>query len=306
MGLRNGSDVLSAPGNSFVPVAQALDDAVPCENTAVSIETWQKDEHMDVKQKVVVVTGGASGIGKALCERFAAEGASGVVVADLDGEGAAQVASAIGGFGVRVDVSSEPDVQRLVQVSTERFGRVDIFCSNAGIIKRADEDASNAEWQRHWDVNVMAHVYAARAALPQMIARGEGYFVHTASAAGLLSQVNAAPYSVTKHAAVGFAEWLSIAHGDKGIRVSCLCPQGVLTPMLMGKDGTKRSMSFLGAGAVTPEAVATEVMNAIREERFLVLPHPEVLTFMQRKAADYDRWLRGMRRLRQQVMAMLG
>jgi NAD(P)-dependent dehydrogenase (short-subunit alcohol dehydrogenase family) len=261
---------------------------------------------MDAKQKVVVVTGGASGIGKALCERFAAEGASGVVVADLDGEGAEQVASAIGGFGVRVDVSSEPDVQKLVQAATERFGRIDIFCSNAGIIKRADEDASNADWQRHWDVNVMAHVYAARAALPQMIARGEGYFVHTASAAGLLSQVNAAPYSVTKHAAVGFAEWLSIAHGDKGIRVSCLCPQGVLTPMLMGKDGTKRSMSFLGAGAVTPEAVAGEVMNAIREERFLVLPHPEVLTFMQRKAADYDRWLRGMRRLRQQVMAMLG
>jgi NAD(P)-dependent dehydrogenase (short-subunit alcohol dehydrogenase family) len=262
---------------------------------------------VDIKQKVVVVTGGASGIGKALSERFAAEGASGVVVADLDGEGAEQIASAIGdvAFGVRVDVSSEPDLQRLVQTATERFGRVDIFCSNAGIIKRADEDASNAEWQRHWDVNVMAHVYAARAALPQMLARGEGYFVHTASAAGLLSQVNAAPYSVTKHAAVGFAEWLSIAHGDNGIRVSCLCPQGVLTPMLMGKDGTKRSMSFLGAGAVTPEAVANEVMNAIREERFLVLPHPEVLTFMQRKAADYDRWLRGMRRLRQQVMAMM-
>jgi NAD(P)-dependent dehydrogenase (short-subunit alcohol dehydrogenase family) len=262
---------------------------------------------VDIKQKVIVVTGGASGIGKALCERFAAEGASGVVVADLDGEGAEQVASAIGAvaLGVRVDVSSEPDMQKLVRTASERFGRIDIFCSNAGIIKRADEDASNAEWQRHWDVNVMAHVYAARAALPQMIARGEGYFVHTASAAGLLSQVNAAPYSVTKHAAVGFAEWLSIAHGDKGIRVSCLCPQGVLTPMLMGKDGAKRSMSFLGAGAVTPEAVAGEVMNAIRDERFLVLPHPEVLTFMQRKAADYDRWLRGMRRLRQQVMAMV-
>jgi NAD(P)-dependent dehydrogenase (short-subunit alcohol dehydrogenase family) len=263
---------------------------------------------VDIRQKVVVVTGGASGIGKALCARFAAEGANGVVVADLDGDGAAQVASAIGAaaLGVRVDVSSEADLQRLVQTATERFGRIDIFCSNAGIIKRADEDASNAEWQRHWDVNVMAHVYAARAVLPQMIARGEGYFVHTASAAGLLSQVNAAPYSVTKHAAVGFAEWLSIAHGDKGIRVSCLCPQGVLTPMLMGKDGKQRNMSFLSDGAVTPEAVAGEVMNAIREERFLVLPHPEVLTFMQRKTADYDRWLRGMRRLRQQVMSMMG
>lgn len=260
---------------------------------------------MNVQGKVVVVTGGASGIGKALCERFAQEGASAVVAADLDGAGAEAVAAAIGGLGVKVDVSSEPDVQKLVRVATERFGRIDIFCSNAGIITRADEDASNAQWQRHWDVNLMAHVYAARAVLPQMLARGEGYLVQTASAAGLLSQVNAAPYSVTKHAAVGFAEWLSIAHGDAGIRVSCLCPQGVLTPMLMGTDGMQRAHSFLGDGALAPEAVAGEVMNAIREERFLVLPHPEVLTFMQRKTADYDRWIRGMRRLRAQVMGML-
>jgi NAD(P)-dependent dehydrogenase (short-subunit alcohol dehydrogenase family) len=260
---------------------------------------------MDIAQKIVVVTGGASGIGKALCERFAQEGASGVVVADLDGAGAQAVAASIGGLGVQVDVSSEPEMQRLVATATERFGRVDIFCSNAGIIARADEDASNAQWQRHWDVNLMAHVYAARAVLPQMLARGSGYLVNTASAAGLLSQVNAAPYSVTKHAAVGFAEWLSIAHGDAGIRVSCLCPQGVLTPMLMGKDGMQRAHSFLGEGAVSPEMVAGEVMGAIREERFLVLPHPEVLTFMQRKTADYDRWLRGMRRLRAQVMGML-
>lgn len=260
---------------------------------------------MDIQQKIVVVTGGASGIGKALCERFAQEGAAGVVVADLDGAGAQSVAAAIGGLGVQVDVSSEPEVQALVATATERFGRVDIFCSNAGIIARADEDASNAQWQRHWDVNLMAHVYAARAVLPQMLARGSGYLVHTASAAGLLSQVNAAPYSVTKHAAVGFAEWLSIAHGDAGIRVSCLCPQGVLTPMLMGKDGMQRAHSFLGEGAVSPEAVAGDVMDAIRAERFLVLPHPEVLTFMQRKTADYDRWLRGMRRLRAQVMGML-
>jgi NAD(P)-dependent dehydrogenase (short-subunit alcohol dehydrogenase family) len=180
-----------------------------------------------------------------------------------------------------------------------------VFCSNAGIIKRADEDASNADWQRHWDVNLMAHVYAARAVLPQMLERGEGYLVQTASAAGLLSQVNAAPYSVTKHAAVGFAEWLSIAYGERGVRVSCLCPQGVLTPMLMGKDGMQRAHSFLGAGAVSAEAVAEEVVRAMREERFLVLPHPEVLTFMQRKTTDYDRWLGGMRRLRAKVMAMM-
>ncbi len=261
---------------------------------------------MDIQGKVVVVTGGASGIGKAMCERFAQEGARGVVVADLDGAAADAVAAAIGGMARRVDVSVEAEVQALVQAATGAFGQVDVFCSNAGIILRADEDAPNADWQRHWDVNVMAHVYAARAVLPQMLARGEGYLVHTASAAGLLSQVNAAPYSVTKHAAVGFAEWLSIAHGAQGIRVSCLCPQGVLTPMLMGTDGLQRAHSFLGEGAVTPEAVAGEVVVAMREERFLVLPHPEVLGFLQRKTGDYDRWLRGMRRLREKVMAMLG
>ena len=260
---------------------------------------------MDIQGKVIIVTGAASGIGKALVERFTLDGARVVVVADLDGEGAQAVASAIGGLGLKVDVSREAEVQQLVQAATERFGRVDVFCSNAGIIARADEDASNAEWQRHWDVNLMAHVYAARAVLPQMLARGEGYLVQTASAAGLLSQVNAAPYSVTKHAAVGFAEWLSIAHGERGIRVSCLCPQGVLTPMLMGKDGTQRAHSFLGEGALSAEAVAIEVVNAMREERFLVLPHPEVLTFLQRKTADYDRWLRGMRRLRAKVMGTL-
>jgi NAD(P)-dependent dehydrogenase (short-subunit alcohol dehydrogenase family) len=196
-------------------------------------------------------------------------------------------------------------MQALVNAATEGFGQVDVFCSNAGIIVRADEDASNADWQRHWEVNLMAHVFAARAVLPQMLVRGEGYLVQTASAAGLLSQVNAAPYSVTKHAAVGFAEWLSIAHGDRGIRVSCLCPQGVLTPMLMGIDGSQRSHSFLGADALSPETVAGEVLSAMREERFLVLPHPEVLTFMQRKTADYDRWIRGMRRLRAKVMGMV-
>jgi NAD(P)-dependent dehydrogenase (short-subunit alcohol dehydrogenase family) len=205
-----------------------------------------------------------------------------------------------------VNVAIESEMQALVRAATERWGQVDVFCSNAGIIVRADEDAANADWQRHWDVNLMAHVYAARAVLPQMLARGEGYLVQTASAAGLLSQVNAAPYSVTKHAAVGFAEWLSIAHGDRGIRVSCLCPQGVLTPMLVGADGEQRSKSFLGEGAVSPETVAGEVIDAMREERFLVLPHPEVLTFLQRKTADYDRWIRGMRRLREKVVGMVG
>jgi NAD(P)-dependent dehydrogenase (short-subunit alcohol dehydrogenase family) len=257
---------------------------------------------MDVKDRVVVVTGGASGIGKAMCRRFAQAGASAVVVADLDQARCDAVAAEFGGLGVKVDVSSEAEVQALVARVTERFGRVDVYCSNAGILIAKDEDASTAEWQRIWDINLMAHVHAARAVLPQMLARGEGYLVQTASAAGLLSQVNSAPYSVTKHAAVAFAEWLSIAHGDSGIRVSCLCPQGVLTPMLLDAEGG----SFLAPGAVSPEDVAEEVLRCMHEERFLVLPHPEVQTFVQRKAADPDRWIKGMRRLREKVVGKKG
>jgi NAD(P)-dependent dehydrogenase (short-subunit alcohol dehydrogenase family) len=256
---------------------------------------------MEAKDKVIVVTGGGSGIGRALCERFAQEGARAVIVADRDAANAAAVAAAVGGVAQRVDVALEAEVQRLVAETTQRFGRIDLFCSNAGVIVRADEDAGNAQWQRHWDVNVMAHVFAARAVLPQMVARGEGWLLQTASAAGLLSQVNAAPYSVTKHAAVAFAEWLSIAYGDQGIRVSCLCPQGVDTPMLRGAGGGSRP-SFLADGALTAERVADCVVEGLRREEFLILPHPEVLTFFQRKANDYERWLRGMRRLREKVI----
>lgn len=258
---------------------------------------------MDIKDRVIVVTGGGSGIGRALCERFAADGARAVVVADLNEANARQVAEAIGAQAqARVlNVAVEAEVQRLVAEVTAQHGRIDLFCSNAGVIVRADEDASNEHWQRHWDVNVMAHVYAARALLPQMLARGAGYLLNTASAAGLLSQVNAAPYSVTKHAAVAFAEWLSIAYGDKGLRVSCLCPQGVDTPMLHGAGGSSRK-SFLVEGALTAERVAECVVDGLRREEFLILPHAEVLSFFQRKANDYERWLRGMRRLREKVM----
>jgi len=196
-------------------------------------------------------------------------------------------------------------VQKLAAEVTAQHGRIDLFCSNAGVIVRADEDAANEHWQRHWDVNVMAHVYAARAVLPQMLARGQGSILSTASAAGLLSQVNAAPYSVTKHAALAFAEWLSIAYGDKGIRVSCLCPQGVDTPMLRGAGGTGRK-SFLVEGALTAEQVAQCVVEGLRREEFLILPHAEVLSFFQRKANDYERWLRGMRKLREKVMGSGG
>jgi len=261
---------------------------------------------MDIQGKVVVVTGGASGIGAALCQAFAQAGARAVVVADLDEVGAAKVAAGIQGLAVRTNVASEAEVRALVDRATAQFGQIDIFCSNAGIISRADADAPTATWQRHWDVNVMAHVHAANAVLPQMLARGEGWLLQTASAAGLLSQVNAAPYSVTKHAAVGFAEWLSIAHGDAGIHVSCLCPQGVLTPMLLGADSDTGRPSFLGDGALTAEAVAASALQGLREGRFLILPHAEVLTFWQRKGQDIERWLRGMRRLRAKVMGQGG
>lgn len=261
---------------------------------------------MQIEGKVVVVTGAASGIGKALCERFKVEGARGVVVADRDEVGAEAVARALGAVAHRTDVAVEAEVQQLVQVASEHFGQVDVFCSNAGVIFRGDEDAPNTEWQRHWDVNVMAHVYAARAVLPQMLERGEGYLLQTVSAAGLLSQVNAAPYSVTKHAALGFAEWLAIAHGARGIRVSALCPQGVVTPMLTGTQHDTGRPSFLADGALTPEQVAAAVIEGMRDERFLILPHAEVLGFYQRKASDYDRWLRGMRRLRDKVVGAIG
>ena len=260
---------------------------------------------MDIQGKVVVVTGGASGIGKALCQAFAAAGARAVVVADLDGAGAEAVAASLGvpGHGQRCDVSQADQVQALVAGCTETYGQIDIFCSNAGIISRVDADASPATWQRHWDVNVMAHVSAANAVLPQMLARGEGWLLQTVSAAGLLSQVNAAPYSVTKHAALGFAEWLSIAHGDAGIRVCCLCPQGVNTPMLQAAGGDSGRPSFLGDGALSAEVVAQCALDGLRAEQFLILPHAEVLSFWQRKGQDIDRWLRGMRRLRAKVMA---
>ena len=272
---------------------------------------------MDIQGKVVVVTGGASGIGQALCRAFAQAGARGVVVADLDGAGAAAVAAAIlaefgGGasapacLAVRTDVASAAEVQALVARATAQFGQVDIFCSNAGILSRTDAEASPATWQRHWDVNVMAHVHAANAVLPQMLARGVGWLLQTASAAGLLSQVNAAPYSVTKHAAVGFAEWLAIAHGDAGIHVSCLCPQGVLTPMLLGADADSGRPSFLGDGALSADAVAQCALQGLREGRFLILPHAEVLGYWQRKTQDIDRWLRGMRRLRAKVIGSAG
>ena len=258
---------------------------------------------MKLMGKVAVVTGGASGIGKALCERFNAEGAEAVIVADVDGEGARAVAESIGEPAHTCDVSREEEIIELVRSTEDQFGRIDLFCSNAGISFRDGTTAASApneEWEKIWQVNLMAHVYAARAVLPAMLARGDGYLLNTASAAGLLSQIGSAPYAVTKHAAVAFAESLAITHGDDGIKVSVLCPQAVRTAMTAGsKNGGVAGVD----GMIEPEELAECVIETLKEERFLVLPHPQVLTYMQRKTSDYDRWLKGMRRLRRNFIA---
>jgi NAD(P)-dependent dehydrogenase (short-subunit alcohol dehydrogenase family) len=254
---------------------------------------------VNVRDKVVVVTGGASGIGAALCRRFAAEGARSIVVSDLNEIGARVVANEIGGLAVGTDVSVEVDIQRLVRVTEERFGSVDLFCSNAGIAFAGDLDTPDSEWKRIWDVNLMSHIFAARAVVPGMMARGGGYLLQTASAAGLLSQIGSAPYAVSKHAAVAFAEWLAITYGERGIGVSCLCPQGVVTPMLT--DDPRGFAAFLLTDALTPEAVADAVITGLAERRFLILPHPRVHEYLQHKVADHDRWIRAMQRLQAKV-----
>jgi NAD(P)-dependent dehydrogenase (short-subunit alcohol dehydrogenase family) len=250
---------------------------------------------MQLVNKIIVVTGGANGIGRALCRRFAAEGARAVVVADVQAAAAARVAGEIGGMAVATDVAREDDVVRLVAQVTEKYGLIDLFCSNAGIGVPGGVEAPDADWQRIWDTNVMAHVYAARAVLPGMLARGEGYLLQTVSAAGLLTLIGSAPYSVTKHAALALAEWLAITHGDRGIKVSAVCPLGVRTDMLL-KDESGAG-AFLLETAIEPEQVAEAVVTGLADERFLILPHPQVAEYFRGKGADYDRWLIGMRRL---------
>jgi NAD(P)-dependent dehydrogenase (short-subunit alcohol dehydrogenase family) len=252
---------------------------------------------MRLTDKVAVVTGGGNGIGRALCRRFALEGAKAVVVADVNDAAAAQVADEIGGTAVACDVSREADVASLVSQTIARHGTIDLFCSNAGIAVNGDEHTPDAEWARCWDVHVMAHVYAARAVVPHMLEHGGGYLLQTVSAAGLLTHPQSATYAVTKHASLAFAEWLSMTYGDRGITVSALCPQGVRTDMLRRAEAEGTRRSFLLDSAVEPDQVADDVVKGIEAERFLILPHPEVAEFVRRKANDPDRWLRGMRRL---------
>ena len=250
---------------------------------------------MNLRDKVVVVTGGANGIGRALCRRFAAEKAKAIFVADINEAGATSVASEIHGTPVKVDVAREADLHHVVKLVTDKHGSIDLFCSNAGILFPGGEETSDADWQRIWNINVMAHVYGGRAVLPGMLARKQGYLLQTVSAAGLLTIIGAAPYAVTKHAALAFAEWLAITYGDRGIKVSALCPIGVRTDMLL-KDESSVAASILQT-AIEPEQVAEAVVKGLAEEKFLILPHPEALEFFRRKASDYDRWLSGMRRL---------
>ncbi len=258
---------------------------------------------MELRDKVAVVTGGGNGIGAALCRAFAAEGARGVVVADLDGEAADQVAGEIGGTALQVDVSDPDHGTALVAAAEAAFGPIDLFCFNAGIAQDGGVEAPDAAWQLTWEVNVMAHVWGARAVLPGMLERGHGYLLHTASAAGLLTNIGAAPYAVTKHAVVALAEWLAITHGDQGLRVSCLCPQFVTTNMLEEFIDVPGGRALVGDLALSPEQVAEAVVAGIRTEQFLILPHPEVAEYFRRKAGDYDRWLAGMRRLQASVLA---
>lgn len=249
---------------------------------------------MKIAGKNIVITGGASGIGKALAIRFHAEGAKSITVADMQEEPLKEVAKSVNGLAVPCDVAKEADIKNLVAKAEEAYGPIDIFVSNAGIARGGWEETPNETWQLNWDIHVMAHVYAARAVVDKMIANGGGYLVNTASAAGLLSQIDSATYATTKHAAIGFAETLAIRYGDKGVRVSVLCPQQVRTAMTASNMQGVASVD----GTMEPEELADCVVETMDREEFLILPHPQVLEYMRRKTSDYDRWLKGMRKLR--------
>lgn len=256
---------------------------------------------MKITGKTVVVTGGASGIGRAMVKKFKQEGAANIVIADINKNELEEFAAEVDGKPVLVDMSQEEQVKELVKSTEKDFGQIDLFCGNAGIFIPGGVETPNDSWEKIWQVNVMAHVYATRHALPAMLERGDGYFLITASAAGLLSQVGSATYSVTKHAALSLAEWLLITHGAQGIKVSALCPQAVESKMTAStQDGGVAGQD----GMLKAEIVADVVVEAIDEERFMILPHPEVEKYFRNKASDYQRWIRGMQRLQEQFGQM--
>ena len=251
---------------------------------------------MEIAGKVAVVTGAASGIGRALALAFADAGAAGVACVDRDARGADTIAQRIGGMAYAVDVANDGQMAAMIDQVENDLGAIDIFVSNAGIFMDGGPERPDSDWQRIWDVNVMSQVIAARHIIPRMIKRGGGYILNTASAAGLLNQIGAAPYAVTKHASVGLSEWLALTHADQGVRVSCLCPQAVETAMTAAGAGSAGI-----DGMISAQSAATACLDAIRDERFLILPHPEVATYMQRKTGNYDRWLGGMAKLQRKL-----
>ena len=258
---------------------------------------------MRVKDKIIVVTGAGSGIGRAMSEKFVAQGARQVVAVDINTANAQKTADKLGCVAITADVSCDADIKRIIEDTENDFGPIDLFCGNAGVGLGLSEQSPDQEWQMSWDINVMAHVYAARHLVPRMTERGGGYFLNTASAAGLLNQVGGAAYGVTKHAAVGFGEWLALTYAHLGIKVSMLCPQAVRTGMTSSEDeaddapGASAVKAAAANGMMEANEVADIVIEGLGRESFLILPHPEVGTYMQRKTADYDRWLKGMNRL---------
>ena len=258
---------------------------------------------MEVKDKIIVITGGGSGIGRALAVRFHAEGAKKIVAVDINLSNAEDTAQMVHGVAMMADVSVVADIQRVIEDTESTLGPIDLFCSNAGVGMGENIDSPNEEWQAIWDINVMSHVYAARHLVPRMVSRGGGYFLNTSSAAGLLNQIGGAAYGVTKHAAVGFGEWLAIHHKHKGIKVSMLCPQAVRTPMTaIDNDAVAAAANN---GMIEPEELADTVVEELRKESFLILPHPVVLDYMRKKTTDYDRWIGGMSRLMQKITGLL-
>lgn len=253
---------------------------------------------MRLAESVVVVTGAGNGIGAAMSRKFAGQGAT-VVVNDIDANSAHEVATEVGGLAVPGDAAGDSGARKLVDAAIEQYGRIDVFCANAGVATAGGPEAPDELWDQAWEINVMAHVRAARAVLPHWLERGSGHFLATVSAAGLLTMLGAAPYSVTKHAALGFAEWLSVTYADQGVTVQALCPQGVRTGMLGSSGETGKRL--LAADAIEPEQVADTVVDSLGDERFLILPHPEVAKRYAQRAGDPDRWQAGMRKLRRGI-----
>lgn len=255
---------------------------------------------MQLTDKIVIVTGAGGGIGKALVKKFRAEGAKAVVAVDINADTVRRTAAELGCVAMSADVSREDDVKRIIEDTERDIGPIDLYCNNAGVAAGASEQSATTEWQLSWEVNVLSHVYSARHLVPRMVQRGGGYFLNTASAAGLLNQIGGAAYGTTKHAAVGFAEWLALTYRHEGIKVSLLCPQAVRTAMTANTDD-QSTRAASGDGMMEPDELADIVVEHLARDAFLILTHDEVKVYMQRKASDYDRWIGGMNRLLQKL-----